>query len=420
LQRASKLKPAEFIDTLLFSDLDHSQLSLQDCCNDIAQQYQKSLSKVALHNRFNDQSFDFLKAVLAEQMASKLDIVDPTRWQPFTRAMIADSCKFALPEQYMSDYPGFGTARSKSLMNIQYAFDLKNGDWQTLELTKVSQNDLAYSKETLNLIRKGDLHIRDLGYVSQAYLGKIIQEKAFFLNRLHPLWKPTISSTGKPINWAALHHKMQDNKVGHWETMITIGTGKDAFNCRLITVVVPEKVWSERIRKAQIRAKSVGYEITDEYKQRCRFSLFITNTTEKTLNAEDVKELYRLRWQIELVFKTWKSLLDMQKVKAVKKARMECQLIAKFIWILVNWKAFRCIDNYVIENSADHACSIWKFFKQARHCSHMLRALVKGKLRFKDWCETFISSIVSNLIIEPKKSKKTGYMIVNEIFNPLS
>jgi len=195
--------------------------------------------------------------VLAEQMASKLDIYDESGWHPFTRVMVADSCKFVLPEQYTDDYPGFGKARSKSLMNIQYAFDLKQGNWDTLELTKVSQNDLAYSKKTLQYIRTGDLHIRDLGYVSHAYLSKIVNERAFFINRLHPLWKPLEFSTGKPINWAALHHKMQHSKAIHFETMITIGTGEDAFDCRLIAVTVPEQVWSERIRKAQSRAKGV-------------------------------------------------------------------------------------------------------------------------------------------------------------------
>src|SRR5258708_11959659 len=105
LQRTSKLKPEEFIDTMLFSDLDHHQLSLQNCCDDLAQQYQKSLSKVALHKRFNSRSFDFLKSVLAEQMSSKLAIVVENNWQPFSKVIIADSCKFALPQKFEKDYP---------------------------------------------------------------------------------------------------------------------------------------------------------------------------------------------------------------------------------------------------------------------------------------------------------------------------
>jgi hypothetical protein len=418
LQRASKLKPEDFIDTMVFSDLDHHHLSLQDCCNDLAQQRQKSLSKVALHKRFNDRSLNFLKSVLAEQMASKLEIARKDNWQPFSRVMIGDSCKFALPQKFEKDYPAYTGKYAKSLMNIQYSFDLKHGNWEVLELTKATENDLAYTKRTLGQICQGDLYIRDLGYVSHAYLIKIVKEKAFFINRLHPLWNPVLCDTGKTLNWVSLYEKMQQTKSVQFETMITIGKGQDAFNCRLIAVPVPEEVWVERIRKAQARAKSVGYELTDEYKHRCRFSLFITNATQEMLKATDIVQLYRLRWQIELIFKTWKSLLTIHKVNAVKKERLECHLIAKFIWILINWKVFRYVDVFIRNHSSEYACSMWKFFKHARKYSLVLRMAVIGKMLFTDWCKTFLLNI-KTLLIEPKKGKKAGFIIVNDIFKPL-
>jgi hypothetical protein len=392
-------------------------LSLQDCCDDLAQQRQKTLSKVAFHKRFNDRSFNFLKSVLAEQMTSKLVVAGENNWHPFSRVMIADSCKFALPQKFEKDYPAHSGNHAKSLMNIQYSFDLKHGNWEVLELAKATENDLAYTKRTLEHIHQGDLYIRDLGYVSHAYLIKIVKEKAFFINRLHPLWNPVLCDTGKAINWVSLYEKMKQTKTAHLETMITIGTGQNAFNCRLITVSVPEEVWAERIRKAQIRAKSVGYQLTDEYKQRCRFSLFITNTSDEILKTTEIMQLYRLRWQIELVFKTWKSLLNIHKVKAVKKERFECHLTAKFIWILINWKIFRCVDVFIRHNSSDYACSMWKFFKQAKRCSNALRIAVIGKITFADWCKVFLVNIKS-LLIEPKKGKRAGFAIVNDVFNP--
>ena len=390
---------------------------MQDCCDDLAQHRGKSLSKVALHNRFNNKGFDFLKSVLAEQISSKLGIAGENNWQAFNRVMVADSCKFALPEKFKEDYPAYTGKYAKSLMNIQYCFDLKNGNWEGLELTKATENDLAYTKRTLEQISGGDLYIRDLGYVSHAYLFKIVEEGAFFINRLHPLWNPALCDTGEKVNWVSLYKKMEQTRSAHFETMITIGEGQDAFNCRLIAV--PEEVWAERIRKANIRAKSVGYKLTDEYKHRCRFSLFITNTTQQMLKGAEIVQLYRLRWQIELVFKTWKSLLNLHLVKVVKKDRLECQLIGKFIWTLINWKVFRCVDVFVRNKSKHHACSIWRFFKQAKKYGWALRMLVVGELLFTDWCKILLFNIKS-LLIEPKKGKKAGFIIVNDIFNPLS
>jgi IS4 transposase len=418
LQRKSKLKPEEFIDTLMFSSFDNSQFSLQECCNDLAQQHQKSFSKVALHKRFNARSLDFLKSVLAEQVALKLDIKQENCWQQFNRVLIADSSKFSLPGQYKDDYPGYGNF-APSLMNIQYCFDLKGGDWENLELTKATQNDKSHSKGTLHQIYKDDLHIRDLGYVTHEYLATVVSKEAFFLNRLHPQWKPVQQSNGKAIEWTALYLKMQQERNNRFETTVTIKTNKAVFNCRLIAATVPEQVWAERIRKAQVRAKSMGSPLSDEYKARCRFSIFITNVKQEMLQAADIIQLYRLRWQIELVFKTWKSLLNIHKVKAVKKDRLECQLFARFIWILVNWKIFRCIDIFIQKNTPGYACSLWKFFKQARYYDYGLRKLVNNKMNIDDWLDIFIYPIIKNLLIEPKKGKDPAFVIVNQIFNPL-
>ncbi len=419
LRRSSKLKPEEFIDTLMFNSFDNGQPSLQECCNDLIQQHQKSFSKVALHKRFNERSLDFLKLVLAEQIALKLEIKQGNCWQPFNRVLIADSSKFSLPEQYKNDYPGYGNFVS-AIMNIQYSFDLKHGNWETLVLTKATQNDQNHSKKTLHHIHKNDLHIRDLGYVTHEYLAAVISKQAFFLNRLHPQWKPVQYSNGKAIAWTALYHQLQNSGERRFETMVTIKTNKTAFNCRLVAVAVPEQVWTERIRKAQIRLKSMGSTPSDEYKARCRFSIFITNVKEETLAAADIIELYRLRWQVELIFKTWKSLLNIHKVKAVKKNRFECQLLARFIWILINWKIFRCIDTFIQKTTTGYACSIWKFFKHAIYYNPALRKLTSGKMSLDDWLDICIYPILRHLLIEPKKGKMPAFEIVNQIFNSLS
>jgi len=404
----------------MFSSFDHSQLSLQECCNDLAQQHQKSLSKVGLHKRFNERSLEFVKSVLAKQIASKMEIVPAAdRWSPFSRVIVADSSKFCLPEMYSEDYPGYKSfGNVSSIMNIQYAYDLKYGDWESLEFTKATENDQSHSNKTLNRIHKGELHIRDLGFITMKYLAKVVNEKAFFLNRLNPQWKPVQKNSGKRIDWTTLYQKMIAHKDSHFETMVTIDNGKESFDCRLIAIAVPEEVWAERIRKAQQKFKTMGCAPSDDYKARCRFSIFITNTDENTLQAADIIQLYHLRWQIELVFKSWKSLLGVHRVKAVKKERFECQLVARFIWILLNWKVFQCIDIYVQKHSPDYACSIWKFFKQAKQYGHALRTVIANGMSINDWCRIFILPIIKGLLIEPKKNKKPGYIIVNDIFNP--
>ena len=45
--------------------------------------------------------------------------------------------------------------------------------------------------------------------------------------------------------------------------------------------------------------------------------------------------LYSLRWQIEILFKTWKSFFEIDECKNIKKERLECHLYGQLIGILL-------------------------------------------------------------------------------------
>ncbi len=402
----------------MFSQLDHSQLSLQDCCNDLSQQHQKQYSKVALHKRFNQSSVDFLKAVLAEQLMDHPTIVHESLWSPFNRILIGDSCKFSIPKHLIKDYPGFrGCRPAKALMNLQYAFDLKNGHWQYLEFTRATENDQCYSAKIINDIQVGDLLLRDLGFVTHQYLQTIIDKRAYFINRMPPKWSVFQKETCKQINWKSIHSKLRKYDLKHMEMEVMIGKENKPIPSRLVVSVVPLSVYQERLRKIEKHARSKGGQVSDEYKIRCRLNVFITNIPKELLATGNISQVYRTRWQIELVFKTWKSLLLVHKNKPVKKHRFECQLLAKFIWVLLNWKIFQAISKFILKESPDNNCSLWKFFKQAKHHSYSLRMVIAGILTFEQWCKIYIYPIVKCLLIEPKNEKTPHHQILNQSFS---
>src|SRR5690606_15339013 len=110
------------------------------------------------------------------------------------------------------DYPGFGNFSKKNgLMNLQYEYDLIQGDWTSLELTNIKRNDQLDSKETTGEICKGDLCIRDLGYVTPAYLKAVLKAEASFLNRLPPQIS-VYDLKKEPLDWESIDRKF--NKTG--------------------------------------------------------------------------------------------------------------------------------------------------------------------------------------------------------------
>src|SRR5258708_14760696 len=76
---------------------------------------------------------------------------------------------------------------------------------------------------------------------------------------------------------------------------------------RLIAVRVPEEVAARRREKAREKASRHGRTPSAEYLELLGWSLFVSNLSAEQLTWKEAVVLYRARWQIELLFKLWKS-----------------------------------------------------------------------------------------------------------------
>ncbi|QQS49998.1 MAG: transposase [Bacteroidota bacterium] len=185
----------------------------------------------------------------------------------------------------------------------------------------------------------------------------------------------------------------------------------------MVIIPVPESVARERIHKAKQGGKrSNGYQLSKEYKIKAYHNIFITNVPKEVLTAKEIFEAYTLRWQIELVFKTWKSNLNIHKIKSMKRERMECQLFSKLIWILLNSKIFQMANNAIKADTPDKGCSLVKFCKLAKKFSQTLRYIISERYSFVNWFKTAIIPIVPDLVVEKRMNKDTHCQILNRIF----
>ena len=74
-----------------------------------------------------------------------------------------------------------------------------------------------------------------------------------------------------------------------------------------------------RKRKANRLAKSHGYKSSKRNQELLNWSIFITNISSEILSFPDVFRLYKLRWQIELLFKLYKSQVEIDKFKGIER-----------------------------------------------------------------------------------------------------
>jgi hypothetical protein len=90
----------------------------------------------------------------------------------------------------------------------------------------------------------------------------------------------------------------------------------------------------------ELKVRWPGYDfdfrvIAFWYKKKKRIGYFVTNLAIETVPASDVVELYRLRWQIELLFKELKSYCNLKKFSKSNKDIVSTLIYASFIAVLL-------------------------------------------------------------------------------------
>jgi hypothetical protein len=404
VQRKSILSAHHFVDMLMFASKPSDQLSLEDLANDFCEQHGVSISKQALQERFNDFSVSFMKDLLKRQLANQLSGFKPDFARHFNRIRIKDSTRFCVPKEYASIYKGQGGIGNSAQISIQYEYDLLTGTPIVLELTSACRNDQQDSRESLNDIEKGDLLIRDLAYTSQNYIQHIATTKGYYLNRLNSKWK-IYDKHGLLIDFSKIGKRLKKYSLPVIELDAHIVIGKNLLSTRLIISKVDSQTYNERLRKAQIAADSKGYQLSDRFKTCAALNLFITNIPSQWLKPDQVRAAYGLRWQIELIFKVWKSQTNINKVKAMKLQRFQCQLLAKFLWVLVNWKIFWVVQNWFARKDKYYKCSVWKFYKVAYRLNNLLRQALGYRTSPTQWVIHLITKAEKKFATETKNTK---------------
>lgn len=420
MTRKGKVPPSCFVNTLLFNENDMAHTSLPDLTADLNQVYNIDISKEAMHKKFTPASVNFLKGLMGELLCGQLKTV-AAKGLPlhFPHIKIKDSTRFCLPDSYGHDYKGYGNFSKKNgLMSLQYEYDLVSNRWLSLEMKKGLRNDQQDSKETADSITSGDLHIRDLGYITPTYLSAMVDKGAFFLNRLPPK-AGVFDRAMKPLDWKKADASFKKKKLVSIELDVLVYE-KNKVPCRLIIEPVDDKEYCRRLKKAQISAKSRAGGITELYKIKLRYNTFITNVGAAILPLAVIRKTYYLRWQIELVFKTWKSFFRIDKIKKVKKERLECQLLARLLWILINWGLFRTCNIHVKQMDKEQGVSLLIFFKRCVKFSASLRQVLMKQLSILIWLEQVYLPLIIDCLCSAPKNKHTHYQSIKVNIKPLS
>lgn len=397
-----------FLDLMVFNADKLSDQTLESNCSFLERKYGVIIKRQSLSERFNKNSVFFLRNIFEMLLQKRFRFNQiPEDFKNYKRVLIKDSTCFKVSSDLKDKYKGCGSVekQTEAVVRIQLEYDLLSGSITDFRIESFTDQDAANSTKTIDIIQSGDLIIRDLAYMHKKTLRSIDKKNAFYTCRLDPRISVSEYCNGQynKLDFKQIYQFMKEHNIRVLEKQVYLGDEKSICT-RLIISTLPEELQQQRMRKIYKERKRIrGGKPSSEYKARARLTLMITNVPDTQLSAENVNAVYMLRWQIELIFKTWKSVCGLASIKMIKGHRIDCYIHGKLIFILLSWNIIWSMFGFLYRSS-NKIVSIYKATKVILGRSQQLAdLLIFKKNKIYQFFEKLFNTIAGICLCEPKK-----------------
>jgi len=338
IQRSSsKLRGRDFVELMTTALLEDPSMSLEGLCDTLGDlNPHAQMTPQALHQRLNPSAVSYLQDVFALALRQQLEPVcqrlPPGALAPFARVLLEDSTQCRLHAKLAEDFKGSGGSASTSALKLDVIYEVMHHSLLEVHLSDGKAADQGRALAIVPHLRPGDLVLRDLGYLSLESLWQIESHGAWYLSRLSKGVAVYLEAQAQAEAIDVFSY-LQKNYADDDVIDLPVSLGHERVSCRLLAYRLPEQVIEERRRKALEEARKKGRTLTQAYLNWLTFGLYITNVTREMLSAKVVSIVYSLRWQVELMLKNWKSLLNIHILKGTRPERIKCILYGRLITI---------------------------------------------------------------------------------------
>lgn len=180
-------------------------------------------------------------------------------------------------------------------------------------------------------LQPSDIVVADNGYGYRRSVAMVCKQQADLVIRIRPATFPFEQADGQVVDVVAQLRK-RGPSVRAWQGWCTDGDG-ERYRVRLIAAKLPPAEAAAARRRARQNARDHGRTVQPQTLLVAGWVLLITTLPVAHWDAPAVLRLYRVRWQVELVFKRMKSILRLGQLRGRTRASIEAQVLA----LLVAW-----------------------------------------------------------------------------------
>jgi hypothetical protein len=336
IKRLRKLSGSGFVQTLVFGWLSNPDSTVEELCQTAAT-LDIDISPHGLNKRFTPEASDCLQKVL-ESAVSQVISDDPVAiplLQRFNGVNIQDSSTVVLPDELAVIWTGCGGSTIQNIsssLKLHVRLDLNTGSLAGPYLHSGRLHDMnpQIQWETLPA---GALRIGDLGYYNLKEFKKMDSDEVYWLSRVKS--NCVVYRHDKRWDLPGLLRKHCKDRM---DIQVLLGADEQV-PCRLLAMRVSDDV--ARLRRCNggtlviSEAKDKGKPVSDKALELASWVVLGCNIPHKMLSLDEAFVLMRTRWQIELIFKLWKSHGCIDEWRTENPWRILCEVYAKLIVMLI-------------------------------------------------------------------------------------
>jgi hypothetical protein len=356
VQRVRKFTGPTLVQTLVFGWLTHPAATLDQLCQ-VAATRGVTITPQGLAGRLGSTTAACLEQVVGAAVtelvateAAVLPLLDR-----FTAVVVQDSTLIRLPDELAATWAGYGGGRptgggTGAALKLQVGLDLRGGQLQGPTLHPGRTQDQR-SALPLDPWPAGTLVLRDLGYFSLDSLAAQTAAGQWWVTR--PKVNTAIGGGAGDAPQTTIAALVTGAGADQLDQPIALG-GRQRLPCRLVAVRLPAALAARQRRKAREEARKHGRPASAARLALADWFVVVTNVPAALASAAEVLILARVRWQIELLFKRWKSIGRLDDWRSTQPWRILCEVYAKLIGLLIaHWVTL--IGAWVLPNR-----SLWK------------------------------------------------------------
>jgi len=346
IQRQRELTGAAFVQAVTFGWLDdpHAALTdLRDLCGTLGVQ----LSSQALAQRFGPAAAALLATVVQEALHHAVSAAPAALpvLQRFQGVYAFDSSTISLPAVLAAWLPGCGGGTppagqtagpaGQAACKVQLCVELSAGALEDVVVFDGRTNDLT-SPLAYRPLPAGALRLADLGFYDLDLLQRYSSEGVYWLSRLHSgtrLWRDD-----RKYSLLAFLQAHGGEPVDTW-----VELGAQRLPARLLARPLSEEAANRRRQRLRRQAQKRRDRLSAERLALADWDVLITNVPAEQLTLREAWALKRVRWQVELLFKVWKSEGRLDELRGRQPYRLVCELWAKLLAMIVqHWLLLVC------------------------------------------------------------------------------